>query len=104
MDFCAFCNKELPENTRQRRHRTQDDTRPLCCNREHEVERRKQAGMYKAMSLAGRAARSAAVATSNREKPRRKTAAQREQALWEASWEYMRGTISASDLALIEHT
>ena len=71
-DFCAFCGKELPANIRQVRHRTQDDTRPITCDRLCEVERRKRDGMFKAMSKAGKEARSTAVARSNHINPRRK--------------------------------
>ncbi len=71
-DTCAFCGAELPPNIRQLRHRTQDDMRPLCCNRKHEVARRARDGIYKDMSDAGRVARIAAVIVSNSERPRRK--------------------------------
>lgn len=71
-EFCAACGKELPANIRQIRHRTQDDLRPITCNRECDIERRKQQGIFKAMSEAGREARSQAVALSNRSNPRRK--------------------------------
>lgn len=71
-DFCAFCKKELPEDIRQLRHRSQDDIRPLCCDRECEIQRRKRDGIYTAMSATGREKRGVAVHASNINHPRRR--------------------------------
>lgn len=76
-DFCKFCNKQLPENIRQLRHRASDDTRAVYCDRACQVAHRREKGDFKAMSETGRQKRGQAVARSNRLKPRKTRGAAR---------------------------
>ena len=72
---CVVCHKEISEAAFARRHysvkRTPDKDK-VTCSRKCQVELRKRNNLYKAMSEAGREARSVAVTKSNKEHPRRK--------------------------------
>ena len=71
--ICAYCDAPIPDEDIARRHYSQARrSKPLYCNREHAVLGMQQRGHYKRMSLAGKPARSKAVAESNRLHPRRK--------------------------------
>ena len=73
---CDFCGKEIPDDVIAHRHYTDEElrTRKIVCNHACDIARRRRDGQFKAMSQVGKDARSKAVATSNREKPRRKKA------------------------------
>jgi hypothetical protein len=81
MITCAFCGAPLDETAlKKKRHFTDAELEALhagektvCCDRDHEVLRRSRDGFFKAMSVAGRDARSKAVTLSNQRHPRRKS-------------------------------
>lgn len=70
MDFCAnpSCHKPLPADIRQKRHRTQDDNRPLFCDRDCKDEWQTVTGLAKHYSEMGKAGR---IAFLQRVRPRR---------------------------------
>jgi hypothetical protein len=66
---CAYCGAVIPQAVMNHRH---GGAKRHFCNREHRDLWQKQSGFYAAISAKGRAARAAAVASSNAEQPRRK--------------------------------
>src|SRR5258708_34446689 len=69
--FCEFCHEEIPAEVIARRHYSPANTPPLFfCSREHSNLYRQATGGYKAMSAAGKDARSVAVKQRNHLSPR----------------------------------
>jgi ribosomal protein S26 len=70
---CDACGKEIPDEVIKARHYSQSQIpQHSFHDRQCATAWRIETGFYKAMSLAGRAARSAAVTKSNSERPRRR--------------------------------
>jgi len=65
---CAYCGAVIPAHVMARRSRT---AKHHFCNRDCLTAWQRQTGHYKAMSVAGKEARGAAVTTSNAQHPRK---------------------------------